>query len=116
MKRFSLILSAILFPLVMNSSPSHSREFMYWGWGAGSCADVIKDTQENNGQFPLLELLAVTSWVQGYLTGRNIEAGRYIDENTDMDGILFELIKRCKAEPMSEITDELDWIYKNKLK
>ena len=115
MKRFSLILSAILFPLVMNSSPSHSEPWVYWGWGVGSCADVIKDTQENNGSYPMLDTLAVSSWIMGYISGRNEQSGTEMVSKTDIDGIIFELIKRCKAEPMSEILDELDWIYKNKL-
>ena len=29
------------------------------------------------------------------------KAAGIMDTNTDIDGIVFELIKRCKAEPMS---------------
>jgi len=45
----------------------------------------------------------------------NVKNRKTIDENVDFDGVILELIKRCEAEPMSEISDELDWIYKNKL-
>lgn len=112
MKHFFAV-QFVLFIII--SSPSKSEDLMYWGWGAGSCADVLKEIQNNDGKLGFIDEIALSSWVQGYITGLNVADRRRIDSNTDIDGILFELIKRCKAEPMSEISDELDWIYKNKL-
>ena len=108
------IIPLVLFSLI--SSPSKSEEWMYWGWGAQSCADLIKETQENNGSYGYFERIEPTSWMMGYISGRNVQSGKIMVSNTDIDGILFELIKRCKAEPMSKIIDELDWIYENKMK
>ena len=108
-----LVASFVLFSLI--SSQSKSEDWMYWGWGAGSCADLLKEIQSNDGKLGFVDDIALSSWIQGYITGMNVESGRKIDKNTDIDGIVFELIKRCKAEPMSEISDEIDWIYKNKL-
>lgn len=119
--KYFFIIPIVLFSMV--SSPSQSDEYMYWGWGAGSCADVIKDTadvikdtKDNNDPSGFILKNLMTQWIMGYITGMNVKSGRRIDSNTDIDGILFELIKRCKAEPMSEIGDELYWIYKNKIK
>ena len=112
-----IFIPLFLCSLVMISSPSHSKDIMYWGWGAGSCADHIEDSKDNNGSYVGIPGFTVKSWIQGYITGLNVKNDRMIKRKTftDLDNILFELTKRCKVEPMSEISDQLDWIYKNKL-
>lgn len=112
MKRFFAV-QFILFALI--SSPSFGEKYTYFGWGAGSCADLLKETKENNGLLDFFSNLHVSGWVQGYISAMNVKNRKTIDENVDFDGVILELIKRCEAEPMSEISDELDWIYKNKL-
>ena len=108
-----LVASFVLFSLI--SSQSKSEEYAVWGWGAASCAFMLKNAQRNNGSLDSTNHEILTGWVQGYISAMNVKSRKTIDSKTDTDGIIFELIKRCKAEPMSFIVHELDWIYENKL-
>jgi hypothetical protein len=108
-----------IIPLVlisMISSPSKSEEYRFWGHGASSCGELLTEIQDNDGSLNFINQISLSSWIQGYLSGMNFISDRRISSNNDIDGIVFELIKRCKEEPMSTISDELNWIYKNKIK
>ncbi len=113
MKKVFII--SLVFISFLSSTSFGGKKYTYYGWGALSCADLLK-SRTDSGMLNFLDNFELSSWIQGYVSAMNVSKKKTIDENTDFDGVILEIIKRCEKEPMNEISDELDWIYKNKMK
>ena len=107
-----------IIPLVifsfLSSTSFADKDWMWVGFGAVPCSKLVRNLNERG----ILENYAnasLASWIQGYVTGINVSNDRLLKIRPDWDGVVLEVIKRCKKEPMNDIIVEIDWIYRNKI-
>ena len=112
LKSFSSLFLVLLLWLPTNSFAQNGSYTVY-GLGALSCADIIK---KDGYKEDLFGEWADKSWVMGFVTALNLEYGRSTDINQDFSGVLLQLQKTCKDEPMSDVMDNLMEIYHRKFK
>ena len=112
LKSFSSLFLVLLLWLPTNSFAQNGTYTVY-GLGALSCADIIK---KDGYKEDLFGEWADKSWVMGFVTALNLEYGRTTDINQDFAGVLLQLQKTCKDEPMSDVMDNLMEIYHRKFK
>ena len=113
MKKVFII--SLVFISFLSSTSFADKDWTKVGFGAVPCSLLIKYLNERD----MLEdddNEALVSWIQGYVTGINVSNDRILNIRPDWDGVVLEVIKRCKKEPMNNVLDEIDWIYKNKIK
>jgi len=57
--------------------------------------------------------LAVSLWIKGYITGRNYELDRSVDNTIDADSLYYAAVKFCKDNPLKDNDDAVMHIYSN---
>ena len=66
------------------------------------CGPILQMIEDNNS----VVRTGITSWVQGYLTGRNYELDRSMKgKASDTDSIYFAIVKFCKENPLKDLDD-----------
>jgi len=101
MKKQLLLL--LLVSLFMTSS-----SFAYTILGTRSCGDLLSSDRDNDQ----LTELTVGIWMKGYITARNYELSRGVD-NIDSDSLYYAVIKFCRDNPLKDNDDAAIHIYSN---
>ena len=103
MKNFFLILGMILF-----SNISYSE---YNSVGDVTCDQVISGDRNNNkaGKYQVID------WMNGYVTGRNIETRGNKGKNLGDESLYYAVVNYCKKNPLHSTTIAAEYIYERQL-
>ena len=101
MKKQLLLL--ILTSLIM-TNPSYAYKVL----GSRSCGDLLSSDRDSHD----FTKFGVSLWMKGYITGRNYELDRGVD-NIDGDSLYYAVIKFCRDNPLKDNDDAAIHIYSN---
>ena len=98
------ILPLLLICLFMTSS-----SYAYTVLGGRTCGEILSEDRNNNEMHKLM----LTIWIKGYITARNYELARGIDQYVEGDSLYYASIKFCRDNPLKDSDDAAIHIYSN---
>ena len=115
MSKIFFIIPLVIFSFLSSKSFADNE----WMWVGDveftRCSKLIKNLNEK-GLLDHYNNELFKSWISGFVSGMNFANNKKLKIRPDWDGIVLEVIKRCKEEPMSKSFESVIWIYKNKMK
>ena len=93
--------------LILTSLFISSSSYAYTVAGAAKCGGLL--SLENDGNS--FTKSGTPLWVKGYITGRNYELDRSMNNLPDSDSLYYAVIKFCRDNPLKDIDDAARSIY-----